>query len=235
MNNLSDTDLGSGPTTINIDVWMTELSQKLVAQFGDRLVLVGLQGSRARGEARADSDIDVVVIIDGLTRIDIRAYHSLLAQMPHASLACGFISSPAVLAAWPRHDSMNLVLDTKPIHGSFDFMDADFTAEDARLSAKAGAAEIYHLLAHATAFDEMPLEDAVAASVKASFFVMRALAFATTGEYPVTRARMKELASDEELRFLRAYDDVCANTSTTTDLDDLATRLMDYAARIIMQ
>jgi predicted nucleotidyltransferase len=38
---------------------------RLAARFGGRLVRVALFGSRARGEAREDSDVDVLVLIEG--------------------------------------------------------------------------------------------------------------------------------------------------------------------------
>ena len=43
---------------IDIESWMAELVERMCYTFGERLALVGIQGSRARGEARADSDID---------------------------------------------------------------------------------------------------------------------------------------------------------------------------------
>ncbi len=39
--------------------------------FGDRLCEVRLFGSYARGEAHEDSDVDVLVVIDGLTDLEI--------------------------------------------------------------------------------------------------------------------------------------------------------------------
>ena len=48
---------------MDIDTWMNDLIEQLRIGFKERLVLVGLQGSRARGEQREDSDIDVVVVI----------------------------------------------------------------------------------------------------------------------------------------------------------------------------
>ena len=48
-------------------VWSKVLARKLQAVFGNRVVFVGLQGSRARGEAREDSDIDAVVLLDVVT------------------------------------------------------------------------------------------------------------------------------------------------------------------------
>ena len=84
---------------IAIEAWMDELTKKLLDAFGSRLVLVGIQGSRARGEAKETSDIDAVVLIEGLNSVDVQCYREIVAALPHAELACGFIGSPAVLAS----------------------------------------------------------------------------------------------------------------------------------------
>jgi predicted nucleotidyltransferase len=42
------------------------------ARFGTRLRQVVLFGSRARGSGRADSYLDVLVLVDGLTRAERR-------------------------------------------------------------------------------------------------------------------------------------------------------------------
>ena len=46
--------------------WMEAFIRRMRQAFGDRLAFVGLQGSRARGEATPKSDIDVVVVLDRL-------------------------------------------------------------------------------------------------------------------------------------------------------------------------
>lgn len=213
---------------IDIESWMAELVERMCYTFGERLALVGIQGSRARGEARADSDIDAVVAVEGLSPEDLASYRALIASMPHTELACGFVGSPGLLASWPRHDVFNLVMDTRVVFGSFDFMDVDFTASDARLSAKVGASEIYHAISHVLVFAEGSLEAIVAACVKSVFFVMRALRYAQTGEYPLSRAAMRQVASPEERMFLDAYDDPGA-----FDADELANALLTWSASVV--
>jgi len=44
---------------------LDELKQQLAETYGDRLARVVLFGSQARGDARADSDIDVLVVLRG--------------------------------------------------------------------------------------------------------------------------------------------------------------------------
>ena len=214
----------------SVDAWMYKLQEELLAEFGERLVLLGLQGSRAREEARADSDIDIVVVIDGLDYASLQAYKEALSRMPNADLACGFVSSPQVLAGWPRYDSFNLFMDTSVYYGSFDFMDTDFTADDALDAAEAGASVIYHAICHGILFDGDALPGIVGECVKSAFFVMRALSYAYTGEYPSSRSRMKELASSEEKVFLDAYDQL-----DMLDVDKIAHELLTWSSNILAE
>ena len=73
-----------------MEAWMQQLTYRLRDAFGPRLRFVGLQGSRARGEAGPESDIDAVVILDAVSLADLRAYRALLAGMPEREKVCGF-------------------------------------------------------------------------------------------------------------------------------------------------
>ncbi len=149
--------------------------------------------------------------------------------MPHGDLACGFIGSPGLLAAWPRHDVFNLVEDTRVLYGAFDFMGTGFTAQDALLSARVGASEIYHAVAHELVFNEGSLQAIVDACIKSAFFVMRALRFARTGEYPPSRAATRQLASEDERVFLDAYDDPQA-----FEARELAEKLLAWSQNVML-
>jgi|SRR3954471_3656443 predicted nucleotidyltransferase len=50
---------------------LVEYAERLRRLFGDRLVDVRLFGSFARGEANEDSDVDVLVLVQGLTDLEI--------------------------------------------------------------------------------------------------------------------------------------------------------------------
>lgn len=209
---------------MDTDAWMNDLIEQLRAEFGERLVLVGLQGSRARGEQREDSDIDVVVIVEGLGVDDLATYRGIVRRMPHAELACGFIGSPDVLAAWPRHDAFNLVNDTDVRYGSFGFMNEGFTAEDAELAADACASEVYHALCHTVVFEPNMLPGIVQGCLKSAFFAIRAKHFAQTGDFVNSRARLLELAGDEERLLLQAY-----GKDAQADGEELAGKLLRWA------
>ena len=78
--------------------WMSLLRDRLLESFGDRVVFIGLQGSRARGEAGDGSDIDAVAILDTLSVRDLDTYRGILDRMPHRELACGFVSGADEIA-----------------------------------------------------------------------------------------------------------------------------------------
>lgn len=209
---------------MDIDVWMNNLIDQLKTEFKERLVLVGLQGSRARDEQREDSDIDIVVVIEDLNADDLASYRSVIQKMPHAELACGFIGSPDVLAAWPRHDVFNLANDTDIRYGSFDFMDTEFTTEEAKLAVDACASEIYHALCHTAVFEPNMLPDLLQGCLKSVFFGIRAKHFAQTGEFVNSRAQLSKLANDDETKLLQAYDG-----NVQMDDQELARRLFQWS------
>ncbi|MBI5478931.1 MAG: nucleotidyltransferase domain-containing protein [Deltaproteobacteria bacterium] len=55
--------------------------QGLAARFGPRLRDLRLFGSHARGEARPESDVDVLVLVDELTRAERREIIDLAADL----------------------------------------------------------------------------------------------------------------------------------------------------------
>lgn len=122
-----------------------------------------------------------------------------------------------------------LAMDTKPLFGSLSsIIDTDFKSEDALLAAKAGACEIYHALGQAIALEPDLLPQVLEGCTKSAFFIMRALWFADTGEYPSSRRQMKAIASQHELTFLEAYDSV-----EGCDINLLSRSLFEWASRTI--
>ena len=63
---------------VDIHSWMDAYQTAMLALFGGRVLLIGLQGSYARGEAREDSDIDVVLILDTVSFKDLKRYREAL-------------------------------------------------------------------------------------------------------------------------------------------------------------
>lgn len=181
--------------------WARNAADKLSAEFGDRLVFVGIQGSRARGEARSDSDIDLVVLLDHVRADDLARYRSIIQTMPHNELACGFIGSERVLASWPRHELFQFYYDTTATYGALPDVEP-FTKEDALEAARIGASGIYHAACHAFVFDSDAVDDILESLFKGAFFALQALQFARTGSYPHTKAELANQLDGDEARIL---------------------------------
>ena len=85
---------------VNITIWMQNFLQALNETFANRVWFVGLQGSYGRGEATETSDIDIVVILDELSAMDIQTYHAMLDSLPFRELICGFLSGKKEIMNW---------------------------------------------------------------------------------------------------------------------------------------
>jgi predicted nucleotidyltransferase len=78
---------------------LTDLAASVRTALGHRLVGLTLFGSRARGEGREDSDLDVLVLVQKLSRGDRRVVQDLTFDV---GLAHHLILSPLIAdaAAW---------------------------------------------------------------------------------------------------------------------------------------
>ena len=65
----------------DLDKYLADLITKCRSAFGERLLYMGLQGSWLRGEARDNSDIDVMVILDLFSVRDMDTYRAILKEI----------------------------------------------------------------------------------------------------------------------------------------------------------
>lgn len=186
--------------------WAEEATGKLKTGFGERLRFVGIQGSRARGEAREDSDIDLVVLLDHVDADDLVRYRAIVQSMPRSELACGFVGSERVLAAWPRHELFQFYHDTHAIFGALPDV-SPFTEADALEAARIGASGIYHATCYACVFDGDTADGILESLFKGAFFTLQALQFARTGAYPRTKAELATQLEGDEARILEVGRD----------------------------
>lgn len=185
-----------------LNAWMTRFVEALRGAFGSRLVFVGLQGSRGRGEAGPDSDIDVVVLLDRLDDEALAAYEAVAGALPHRELLCGFVADADTLRAWDRADCFQFYHDTTPWLGSLNTVLAAPTREDARRAAHTGACGVYHACCHNLLHAQDPA--VLAALAKTVRFVLTARHFARTGEYLGRKTALRAALPPEEQALLDA-------------------------------
>lgn len=184
---------------IEKEAWMREITEKLRAAFGERLLFAGLQGSYRRGEADEQSDIDVVVLLDRLDADDLEAYRKLLASMPQGEKACGFVCGREELEAWPGYELFGLMRETQGYFGSLrQYLPAP-ARQDVWEGVRIGAANLYHAACHAQLFGQVgDWADCLRALNKQAFFIMQRLAYLESGTYCDSRAALiTRLAGDE--------------------------------------
>ena len=214
-----------------MEAWMRQLSHRLQDAFGQRLRFVGLQGSRARGEAGPESDIDAVVILDAVSLANLRAYRALLAGMPEREKVCGFYGGQAELARWDRGDLFQFIHDTIPFYGDLSALTPPLGREEARRAALKGACDIYHGCTHGLLFDRDTA--ALRALYKMAAFALRAVYFCRTGEYIFRTDDLRERLTPPEARLLDGIEAARALTGDGAAYEELCDRLRRWAADTI--
>ncbi len=188
---------------IDISAWMDDFVKKLDAAFGERVFFVGLQGSYGRGEASDSSDIDVVVILDEVSELDINRYGCLLDTLSHRELVCGFFSGKDELLNWEPFDLFQFYYDTKPIKGDFDCLLSRIDGEAVSRAVKVGACNIYHGCVHNMLHEKS--EEVLRGLYKSASFTLQAIAFEQTGKYCCSKQELKEVLSAENAMVLDTF------------------------------
>ena len=187
---------------MEIGNWMDAFAAAVRQAFGARVYCVGLQGSRARGEANEDSDIDVVVILDEWRAEDWLRYEALLDSLPGQDKVCGFVSGKRELLAWEPSELFGFYYDTVPWYGNLEELKTRFGMVDARRAVRIGACGIYHACAHNRLHEKS--EELLRGLYKSAFFTLRADYFCRTGEFVRTKSELLSLLDGEEHAILAA-------------------------------
>ena len=181
---------------IDISAWIQCFLQMLNETFANRVWFVGLQGSYGRGEATEASDIDIVVILDELTALDIQKYNAMLDALPNRELICGFLSGKNELMKWEPSDLFQFYYDTTPIKGSLDDLLSVIDEAAVGRAIKIGACNIYHGCVHNMLHEKS--EDILKGLYKSASFVVQAIAFKQTGKYIRLQKDLLQVVSSDE-------------------------------------
>ena len=188
---------------IDITAWMKNFLQILNDTFANRVWFVGLQGSYGRGEATETSDIDIVVILDELSAMDIQIYNDMLDSLSHRDLICGFLSGKNEILSWEPSDLFQFCHDTTPIEGSLDEVMAGIDESAVNRAIKIGACNIYHGCVHNMLHEKS--EDILRGLYKSASFVVQAIAFKQTGNYISHQKELLQVVSSDEQVIVKTF------------------------------
>ena len=181
---------------IEITTWMNKYLQTLNESFGDRVWFVGLQGSYGRGEETETSDIDIVLILDELSALDIQTYNTMLDTLSCRELICGFLSGKKEILNWEPSDLFQFYYDTKPIKGSLDELLLLIDDVAVNRAIKIGACNIFHGCVHNMLYEKS--EEILRGLYKSAYFVIQAICYKQTGNYISQQKDLLEIISPDE-------------------------------------
>ena len=210
---------------IDISSWVADYLQSLEACFGDRVWFVGLQGSYGRGEATQTSDIDVVLILDELSVLDIQTYNKMIDRLPCRELVCGFLSGKKEIMNWEPSDLFQFCHDTIPIKGNLDEVMAVVDEGAANRAIKIGVCNIYHGCVHNMLHEKNA--DILRGLYQSASFVIQAITFVQTGKYIRRQSDLLQIVSPEEQRIVNTF--ITLKNGGTIDFDRMSQKLFEWA------
>ena len=214
---------------IDITAWMQNFLQALNKAFADRVWFVGLQGSYGRGEATETSDIDIVVILDELSAMDLQTYHDMLDTLPHRELICGFLSGKTEIMNWEPSDLFQFCHDTTPIKGILDAVMAVIDENAVNRAIKIGACNLYHGCVHNMLHEKS--EDILRGLYKSASFVVQAIVFKQTGTYISHQKELLQAVSSDEQVIVETFMNL--KNGGTVDLNLMSETLFAWSKKWI--
>ena len=216
---------------IDITTWMHSFLLALKETFTNRVWFVGLQGSYGRSDATETSDIDIVVILDELSAMDIQAYHDMLDRLPHRELICGFLSGKTEIMNWEPSDLFQFCHDATPIIGSLDEIMTVIDKSAVSRAIKIGACNIFHGCVHNMLHEKS--DDILRGLYKSASFVVQAIVFKQTGRYMKQQEELRIVAAPNEQIIINTF--LRLKNGATVDFIPMSDALFAWAKHWISE
>lgn len=215
---------------VDINNYISKLTEKLQEIFGERLVYLGLQGSYLRGEATDSSDIDIMAVIDGLSLDDLKLYKQAIIEIGDYDKSCGFICGKEELASWNPLESCQLIHATKDIIGRLSELVPNYTRLDEVNYIKLSAGNLYHELCHR--FIHTDIENCIRKlpqMVKSVFFIMQNLHYIESGSFCATKNELLSELEGEDKKLFETLLNI--SNSSDYDFDSVFEALLSFCRR----
>lgn len=197
-----------------VENYIEELTGKLKAAFGKRLVYIGLQGSYLRGEQTENSDIDIMAVVDDFSVEDLNTYRETLIAIGNFEKSCGFLCGKSDLAHWNPLEIFHLLNTTKDYYGALKNLVPPYTLEDEKNFVKISLNNLYHEICHR--FVHADREKNIAklpATYKQVFYILQHLYYLRSGEFVQTKQELLERLQGEDKAVLQW----CMSLKNTND------------------
>lgn len=214
---------------MDMGAWMAQYLEAMKAQFGERLRFVGLQGSRARGEAGPQSDIDVVAILDRLTPEDLCQYGKQLDALPQRHLICGFLSGWTELMNWDAGELFYFYHDTRPYYGSLEPLRSRLSVASVKAAICRDVGGIYHGCVHNLLHERD--EHLLRGLYKGAVFALRGLHYCRTGQVLSSRSQLMAALPESDRSIVQ--NALMIEQSADVDFEKMSDMLFLWAQGII--
>lgn len=183
--------------------YLNSLTTLLKEYFRNRLRYIGLQGSYLREEATEESDIDIMVVIDGFSPADMALYRVVIKSLESPEKSCGFICGTEELQHWNPLEIGHLVHTTKDYFGSLKELVPEYTEGDVRCFVQMSLGNLYHEICHRRIHATMEEnEQALSFSYKSVFFILQNLHYLRCGRFFPTKTELLSALSGRDRRVL---------------------------------
>ena len=191
----------------DLDKYLADLILNCRSAFGKRLLYMGLQGSWLRGEAHENSDIDIMVILDGFSVRDMDSYRGILKGIGFYERSCGFICGKDEMKRWNPLEVCQLRHTTKDLVGVLTDYLPPATREDEINYVKLSLGNLYHELCHRYIHADRN-RNAVGfrGTCKRAFYLIQNLHFLESGHFLLREKDLKAAASEEDRMILELAD-----------------------------
>ena len=188
----------------DLDKYLADLITKCRSAFGERLLYMGLQGSWLRGEARDNSDIDVMVILDLFSVRDMDTYRAILKEIGFYDRSCGFICGKDEMKRWNPLEVCQLRHTTKDLVGVLTDYLPNAVREDEINYVKLSLGNLYHELCHRYIHADRDKNTAkFRGTCKSVFYLIQNLHFLESGRFLLREKDLKAAVSEEDQRILK--------------------------------
>ncbi len=189
------------------DKYLADLIRNCRSVFGERLLYMGLQGSRLRGEAHENSDIDIMVILDGFSVRDMDTYRGVLKEIGFYEKSCGFICGKEELKRWNPLEVCQLRHTTKDLIGVLTDYLPPATREDEINYVKLSLGNLYHELCHRYIHADRDKNTAeFRVTCKSVFYLIQNLHFLESGRFLLRKKDLKAAVEKEDRLVLELTD-----------------------------